>query len=186
VSCGSPFLIAPHFAHAYTTCSRECSSIRRRERITISCAVCTQPFEIQRWRADSNKRFCTNACRLEALNALPRSRKAVGKPQITAKGYVRLHVWDGDEKRTMLEHRYVMEQMLGRRLTAQERVHHKNHDKRDNRPENLVLFGSHAEHIRQEHPELAANLQAAARRASATACSSFSSAVNKATSTGFV
>jgi hypothetical protein len=46
-----------------------------------------------------------------------------------------------------LEHRVVMERLLGRKLLSTEHVHHINGDKLDNRPENLTVL-SEAEHHR--------------------------------------
>lgn len=48
------------------------------------------------------------------------------------------------------EHRLIMENEIGRYLLPSERVHHINHDKQDNRIENLQLFKSHSEHLREE------------------------------------
>lgn len=43
-------------------------------------------------------------------------------------------------RKHILQHRWVMEGLLGRRLLRAETVHHKNGDRTDNRPENLELW----------------------------------------------
>jgi hypothetical protein len=47
------------------------------------------------------------------------------------------------------QHRLVMEVQLGRFLLRTERVHHRNHVRHDNRPENLKLYATQADHQRE-------------------------------------
>lgn len=58
-------------------------------------------------------------------------------------GYI---VWYADDYSGYIyEHRYVMEQVLGRTLKGNEVVHHLNHERSDNRVSNLVVL-TRAEH----------------------------------------
>ena len=68
-----------------------------------------------------------------------------GQGHVNRDGYRKLKIGG----KTISEHRHVMEQHLGRPLTAIETVHHRNGDRLDNRIENLELWvGNHAPGIR--------------------------------------
>lgn len=72
-----------------------------------------------------------------------------GKPSITSLGYVRINI----NGKRILYHRYIMEQYLGRQLTKDERIHHINGIKTDNRIENLELIKNQSEHMKNHHTD---------------------------------
>lgn len=91
--------------------------------------------------------WCRGLCRLHyerfirtgETGPLRRKKRGRGEGSLGAKGYVRITAPDG---RRMDEHRFVMEQHLGRPLRPDETVHHKYGDRSDNRIEKLELWSS--------------------------------------------
>lgn len=91
--------------------------------------------------------WCRGLCRLHydrQMHAgdpgpLRRKKRPAGDGSVGPKGYVRITTPDG---RRMDEHRFVMEQVLGRPLLSTETPHHKNGDRADNRIKNLELWSS--------------------------------------------
>ena len=108
------------------------------------CEVCDSELirRAREWvKHFERRRYCSKRC--AGLAGNPRTDDFKAR-------YRQINTPDG---RRMLEHRWVMEQVLGRPLRSDEQVHHINHDRLDNRPENLEVVTS-AEHGRRHtfHP----------------------------------
>jgi len=70
----------------------------------------------------------------------------LGVEQVTRHGYIKVYVGSSYPGATktghIMQHRKVMQEMIGRPLVATENVHHVNGVRSDNRPENLELWSS--------------------------------------------
>jgi hypothetical protein len=78
---------------------------------------------------------------------IPRPKRKNGEGHLNVLGYVELYLPshpNSDKTGTLLQHRFVMAEHLGRPLLESESIHHKNGNRSDNRIENLELWsGSH-------------------------------------------
>lgn len=121
------------------TCGPECRRVRRNQtnlsaRQRHSRATCAHPDGC------GNLAWAKGLCDMHLrrlretgeLGPVGRTVALKGTPGLTRLGYVRVE--------RKLQHRLIMEQILGRPLLVTENVHHVNGVKHDNRPENLELW----------------------------------------------
>lgn len=98
------------------------------------CAECENYFT--RPLCWPSAKFCSKLCANRTRHKAKGAAHPGFKHGIGPKGYRRITTPDG---RRMDEHRYVMEQKLGRRLLRHETVHHIDGNKTNNDAENLQL-----------------------------------------------
>ena len=92
------------------------------------------------------KTFCSTHYAIWSRNGSPTvyRKRHDGTGGLTKDGYLLITI----HGRKILEHRYVMQQILGRPLEQNEIVHHINGDRLNNHPTNLILM-SLAAHTKQ-------------------------------------
>lgn len=147
LTCGSAF----EYAWGYTK-KKYCKPACKPQNLgwptkNGKCQVCKKVFK--RDRHDSPKHHCSRSC--AAITRSKRTARLVGdKLRGTGRGV-------GYIKRGGIhEHRFLMQQKIGRKLRPTEIVHHINHDFRDNRLENLQIMtrSEHQRlHVLQRHKE---------------------------------
>ena len=130
--------------------------ILKKGKMTAKCRVCekefrTFPSNVKRGQGKHCSYKCRSKSHSKKLGANSNNWK--GGKTIDARGYVLVRASShpfAKKNHYVQEHRLVMEKHLNRFLRPQEVVHHINGILTDNRIENLVLFSSQKDHVKEE------------------------------------
>lgn len=122
------------------------------------CVICGA--NVSRWESPARQKrekdkrvFCGRTCAGKGRMG-KRHPQWRGGRTIDKYGYVLVYKPDhpfSDYKGRVREHRIVMEKMIGRILLQSEVVHHLDDNPSNNKPSNLVLYASNAEHKAEDN-----------------------------------
>ena len=131
----------------------------------MDCPVCGK--QMRKWVSQLKRAklplTCGRKCRAKGMSGVKSPSWRGGRWVAKATGYVNMRTTALSEEdlallptpkpREVMEHRLVIARLLGRWPKPHEHIHHKNGDKTDNRPANLVLM-DWAQHSRDHRDVL--------------------------------
>jgi endogenous inhibitor of DNA gyrase (YacG/DUF329 family) len=145
--CGTEFYRQPaYIKEGRKYCSRACNAIGQSKPVTRTCAVCGKVETVK--ASLGSLKHCSTACAAIGKTKRPTGRMHNGRPVIEhAQGYFLIYEPTHPAAHThngrVLEHRWLVEQAIGRYLTPDEQVDHINQDRQDNRLDNLQVLSAH-------------------------------------------
>lgn len=156
--CGKKYTIAKSRYNGkfirYKCCSDECyHNYRTEEKRKIyekniyTCSSCGEKFHGAR-HGNTGYKFCSQSCSKSFMKGSNSLAYKDGST-INSAGYKCIKVGD----KYLYEHRLIIEEHIGRKLTVNEVVHHKDGDKLNNSIENLQIMD------KKEHDRLHNNLR---------------------------
>lgn len=113
-----------------SACAAKGAEVRR---VSRACERCGDTFAT---KESLRQRFCSRTCAMTGRNQKGKQVRPEGTRRPHPSGYVMIKLGDA----WIFEHRAIMTGLLGRPLDPRERVHHRNGNRADNRPENLELW----------------------------------------------
>lgn len=143
-------------------CSKKCHNVgQTKPHVFRDCKTCGKGMELKPSTAATQAgRFCSRKCMGAGTITRYAGYDHNGRPAlIDCFGYVR--VWEPDHPKAssgrVLEHRLVMEKLLGRYLASDEQVDHINRIKHDNHPENLQVLSA-SDHSTKTNADIARDI----------------------------
>lgn len=122
-------------------------------KINIVCKICGKPFIVHFYRRKTAK-CCSERCRRTNLGrSCIGTKRAIKRRLVNTSGYILVLARNHPYKNSgfyVREHRLVVEKIIGRFLLPTEEVHHLDHNRKNNKPHNLMAFKSKSAHLRFE------------------------------------